>query len=100
MIAHRKPLLPGHRAPEAPRAGPKRGWLAAALALGGLLSSCGTLGSYQVGAGVYGRYDYPYYYYPPSAYYDWFAYGPTFRGPYYHPYPNIEYFVEYRPIYP
>ena len=52
------------------------------------------------GVGVTDAYtDYGYSYYP-TPYADWFAYGPAYRGPYYHPYPNVEYFVEYRPVYP
>lgn len=86
--------------------------LAATLALGSsALAGCGPYDAYYAGVGISGvdvygsglslyggeyRFGYSY----PSAYYDWFAYGPTYRGPYYHPSPTLPYYLEYRPIYP
>lgn len=86
--------------------------VAAALVLAGCtLGSCGpadyygTVGVTGVGVGVgvggvglYADFPYPYY---PTPYYDSFAYGPVYRGwPTYHLYPNLGYYLNYRPIYP
>jgi hypothetical protein len=71
----------------------------AALTYGALvLASCSTTSAYRSGVGV--PQDQPWYYAPVSPYYDWFAYDPRHPWPYYHGYPNLDYYVEYRPIYP
>ncbi|HEY8430640.1 MAG TPA: hypothetical protein VIL20_19810 [Sandaracinaceae bacterium] len=63
--------------------------------VGSAASGCASIEASYADFGPDGPYGYA-----VSPYADWFAYTPGQRGPWYHPYPNLEYFLEYRPIYP
>ncbi len=82
---------------------------AGGLAAAGIVASgCAPADLYgTIGVTGFGAYaETPYGYGYPSPYYDSFAYAPNlytpggWDGPYYHLYPNLDYYLQYRPIYP